>query len=97
MRDLFGREPAGLPDARPWPDHGRWGEVRKGMALAETFRGKVSVWLRLDASGPVARCHLSDPSWFQWPLLETAIEDNIIAGVPLCNGSFNCSCAGHDL
>jgi len=25
MRDLFGLEPVGLPDTRPWLDHGRWG------------------------------------------------------------------------
>jgi hypothetical protein len=25
MRDLFGLEPEGLLDERPWPDHGRWG------------------------------------------------------------------------
>jgi Ni,Fe-hydrogenase III large subunit len=26
MRDLFGLEPEGLVDTRPWLDHGRWGE-----------------------------------------------------------------------
>ncbi|MBV9250614.1 MAG: nickel-dependent hydrogenase large subunit [Acetobacteraceae bacterium] len=25
-RDLFGLEPVGLPDTRPWLDHGRWGD-----------------------------------------------------------------------
>ncbi len=39
----------------------------------------------------------SDPSWFQWPLLEAAIEGNIVADFPLCNKSFNCSYSGHDL
>src|SRR5437868_5576285 len=24
MRDLYGVEPTGLPDPRPWLDHGRW-------------------------------------------------------------------------
>ena len=50
-----------------------------------------------DASGRVARCHLRDASWFQWPLLETAVEGNIVADFPLCNKSFNCSYSGHDL
>ena len=45
----------------------------------------------------IARCHLRDPSWFQWPLLEVAIEGNIVADFPLCNKSFNCSYSGHDL
>jgi Ni,Fe-hydrogenase III large subunit len=53
--------------------------------------------VRLHASGRIARCHLRDPSWFQWPLLESAIEGNIVADFPLCNKSFNCSYSGHDL
>jgi Ni,Fe-hydrogenase III large subunit len=69
----------------------------EGMALAEAFRGDVLVWLRLDADGRVLRCHLRDASWFQWPLLEAAIEGNIVADFPLCNKSFNCSYSGHDL
>ena len=69
----------------------------EGMALVEGFRGDVLVWLRLGADGTVARCHLRDPSWFQWPLLEAAIEGNIVADFPLCNKSFNCSYSGHDL
>jgi Ni,Fe-hydrogenase III large subunit len=73
------------------------GRAGEGMALVESFRGDVLVWLRLVADGTVARCHLRDPSWFQWPLLEAAVEGNIVADFPLCNKSFNCSYAGHDL
>jgi Ni,Fe-hydrogenase III large subunit len=69
----------------------------EGMALVEVFRGDVLVWLRLDAAGRIDRCHLRDASWFQWPLLEAAIEGNIVADFPLCNKSFNCSYSGHDL
>ena len=67
----------------------------EGMGLVEGFRGDVLAWLRLDG-GTIARCHLRDPSWFQWPLLEAAIEGNIVADFPLCNKSFNCSYSGHD-
>ena len=49
------------------------------------------------SDGVVERCHLRDASWFQWPLLEVAIEGNIVADFPLCNKSFNCSYSGHDL
>ena len=69
----------------------------EGVALVESFRGDVLAWLRLDVDGRIARCHLRDPSWFQWPLLEAAIEGNIVADFPLCNKSFNCSYSGHDL
>jgi Ni,Fe-hydrogenase III large subunit len=69
----------------------------EGIALVEAFRGDLLVWLRLDTDGRVQRCHLRDASWFQWPLLEAAIEGNIVADFPLCNKSFNCSYSGHDL
>lgn len=73
------------------------GEARDGLGMIEGFRGDVLVWLALDADGMITRCHMRDPSWFHWPLLEVVIEDNIIADFPLCNKSFNCSYAGHDL
>jgi Ni,Fe-hydrogenase III large subunit len=73
------------------------GEAREGMAIVEGFRGDILVWLRLSPDGRIARCHLRDPSWFQWPLLEAVIEGNIVADFPLCNKSFNCSYSGHDL
>jgi Ni,Fe-hydrogenase III large subunit len=71
--------------------------AREGVALIEGFRGDVLAWVRIGADGKVERCHLRDPSWFQWPLLEAAIEGNIVADFPLCNKSFNCSYSGHDL
>jgi Ni,Fe-hydrogenase III large subunit len=88
MRDL----PAGALRALVQPADG----VHEGLGMAEAFRGDVLVWLRLEG-GRVSRCHLRDPSWFQWPLLEAAIEGNIVADFPLCNKSFNCSYSGHDL
>ena len=71
-------------------------EAREGMAIVEGFRGDILVWLRLH-DGVVDRCHLRDPSWFQWPLLEAVIEGNIVADFPLCNKSFNCSYSGQEL
>lgn len=70
---------------------------REGMGLVEGFRGDILVWLRLAEDGRILRCHPRDPSWFQWPLLEAVIENNIVADFPLCNKSFNCSYSGHDL
>jgi Ni,Fe-hydrogenase III large subunit len=73
------------------------GNAGEGLALVEGFRGDILAWVRTRADGTVDRCHLRDPSWFQWPLLEAAIEGNIVADFPLCNKSFNCSYSGHDL
>jgi Ni,Fe-hydrogenase III large subunit len=71
--------------------------VSEGAALVEGFRGDIFAWVRVDERGRIARCHLRDPSWFQWPLLEAVVEGNIVADFPLCNKSFNCSYSGHDV
>ena len=81
------------PGAIAAPVTSRGGE---GIALVEGFRGDILAWVALAADGAVRRAHLRDPSWFQWPLLEAAIEGNIVADFPLCNKSFNCSYSGHD-
>ncbi|MBP0583412.1 NADH-quinone oxidoreductase subunit C [Labrys sp. LIt4] len=89
---ILERLPSG--PVRVEPSRARAGEA---IALVEGFRGDILVWVSLDGQGLVRRCHLRDPSWFQWPLLEAAIDGNIVADFPLCNKSFNCSYSGHDL
>ena len=69
----------------------------EGAALIEAFRGDLFLSVRLEVDGGVAHLHARDASWFQRPLLETAIKGNIVADFPLCNKSFNCSYSGHDL
>jgi Ni,Fe-hydrogenase III large subunit len=92
LSQLLGRlAPGEIRADRPAPMAG------EGAALVEAFRGDVFVDVRLAADGRVAHVHARDASWFQWPLLEAAIEGNIVADFPLCNKSFNCSYSGHDL
>ncbi len=93
IKQLLGGLPAGPSRVRAEAP----GRAVEGMGIVEGFRGDVLVWLRLDTGGKIERCHLRDPSWFQWPLLEAAVEGNIVADFPLCNKSFNCSYSGHDL
>jgi Ni,Fe-hydrogenase III large subunit len=90
---------AGLPGGpiRIDQDRSLASTAREGLAIVEGFRGDVFAWVRIGAEGHIERCHLRDPSWFQWPLLEAAIEGNIVADFPICNKSFNCSYSGHDL
>jgi Ni,Fe-hydrogenase III large subunit len=93
VEQILGRLPAGPTLVKVAAPEGS----REGMALVEGFRGDILAWLRIGENGLIERCHLRDPSWFQWPLLEAAIEGNIVADFPLCNKSFNCSYSGHDL
>ncbi len=94
IEQILDKMPQGLLRTKSLP---ALSETREGAALIEGFRGDILVWVRLGAGGVVQRCHLRDPSWFQWPLLEAVIEGNIVADFPLCNKSFNCSYSGHDL
>ncbi|MFQ5438355.1 MAG: NADH-quinone oxidoreductase subunit C, partial [Paracoccaceae bacterium] len=75
ITQILGRLPEGDIYARPVPV----GAPRQGLGLVEGFRGDILIWVALDAAGKVKRCHMRDPSWFQWPLLESVIEGNIIA------------------
>jgi Ni,Fe-hydrogenase III large subunit len=95
IEQILDRLPSGPVNAVPIGKSAN--EASSGLALVEGFRGDILVSLRLGPDSKVGRCHLRDPSWFQWPLLEAAIEGNIVADFPLCNKSFNCSYSGHDL
>ena len=86
-----------LPEGRIHTDRAKSGGTGEGLALVEAFRGDVLIYVRIGEDGLIERCHMRDASWFQWPLLEVAIEGNIVADFPLCNKSFNCSYSGHDL
>jgi Ni,Fe-hydrogenase III large subunit/Ni,Fe-hydrogenase III component G len=72
----------------------------QGAGWVEGWRGEI--WLGLDLAGAdqshrIRRCHLHDPSWQNWPVLEHAIIGNIVADFPLINKSFNLSYSGQDL
>ncbi len=95
IEQILARLPPGSLACPDGPRSGR--DAGEGAALVEGFRGDIFAWVRITPDGRVERCHLRDPSWFQWPLLEAAIEGNIVADFPLCNKSFNCSYSGHDL
>jgi Ni,Fe-hydrogenase III large subunit len=67
-----------------------------GLGVAESFRGPVWHWLRLDG-GQIADIFIADPSTLHWPLLEYAATVAILADFPLINKSINGSYAGVDL
>ncbi len=72
----------------------------QGAGWVEGWRGEVFVALALDGASHqhrIRRCHLHDPSWQNWPVLEHAVIGNIVPDFPLINKSFNLSYSGHDL
>ena len=73
------------------------GDGTLGIGLIEGWRGPVLIALQAGPSGAIRRCHPHDPSWQNWPALEHAIMDNIVADFPLINKSFNLAYSGVDL
>ena len=72
----------------------------RGAGWVEGWRGELWVALELggsDKSNRILRCHLHDPSWQNWPVLEHAVMGNIVPDFPLINKSFNLSYSGQDL
>lgn len=72
----------------------------RGAGWTEGWRGELFVALELADAGQahrILRCHLHDPSWQNWSVLEHAVMGNIVADFPLINKSFNLSYSGQDL
>ncbi|TCJ20236.1 Ni,Fe-hydrogenase III large subunit [Parasulfuritortus cantonensis] len=69
----------------------------EGIGWVEGWRGEIVVAVRLGADGRLDRVHPHDPSWRNWPLLETSTLGNIVPDFPVINKSFNLSYSGQDL
>jgi Ni,Fe-hydrogenase III large subunit len=67
-----------------------------GLGVAESFRGPVWHWLRIE-NGAIAAGFVADASALHWPLLECAATTAILADFPLINKSINASYSGVDL
>ena len=75
-------------------------QATRGAGWVEGWRGQIFVALELNPAADaqrIRRCHLHDPSWQNWPVLEHAVMGNIVPDFPLINKSFNLSYSGQDL
>ena len=68
-----------------------------GLGYAESWRGPVLFWIKIDNKGIIERCKIVDPSFNNWQGLSFAVLGNIIPDFPLCNKSFNLSYSGNAL
>ena len=72
----------------------------RGAGWVEGWRGEIVVALELaglEQANRIERCHLHDPSWQNWPVLEHAVMNDIVADFPVINKSFNLTYSGQDL
>jgi len=68
-----------------------------GFGIVEGWRGRIAHAVMANDEGRLHRVKIVDPSFFNWPALARALEDNIVPDFPLCNKSFNQSYSGNDL
>ncbi len=68
----------------------------EGIACAESVRGDVWHWVRLD-HGQIAAVFLRDPGWALWPLAERVLENAMADDADLIRASFALPASGMDL
>ncbi len=85
-----------LPDGPVIKEWSRLETEGRGYGWVEGWRGEIVAVVHVD-QGRITRARLHDPSWQNWPALEYAVLDNILADFPLINKSFSLAYAGHDL
>ena len=68
----------------------------EGIACAESIRGDVWHWLRLD-HGQIAAVFPRDPGWALWPLAERVLENAAADDTDLIRASFALPASGMDL
>jgi Ni,Fe-hydrogenase III large subunit len=71
-------------------------DTGEGVGFAESARGDVWHWLRLD-HGQIASVFMRDPGWAHWPLFETIAAGAQTADLPLIQASFDLASSGVDL
>jgi Ni,Fe-hydrogenase III large subunit len=71
-------------------------DTGEGVGFAESARGDVWHWLRLD-HGQIASVFMRDPGWAHWPLLEVIAPNARMADLPLIQASFDLASSGVDL
>jgi Ni,Fe-hydrogenase III large subunit/Ni,Fe-hydrogenase III component G len=88
---------AGTREATTAADLGTLPPFVMGFGIVEGWRGRLVHAVMAGDDGRLHRVKVVDPSFFNWPALARALEDNIVPDFPLCNKSFNQSYSGNDL
>ena len=96
--DLVERAITGLPaDSDIRATLGALPTGATGFGVVEAWRGRLAHMVIAGEDGRLHRVKIVDPSFFNWPALARALEDNIVPDFPLINKSFNQSYSGNDL
>jgi Ni,Fe-hydrogenase III large subunit/Ni,Fe-hydrogenase III component G len=68
-----------------------------GLGYAESHRGETLHWVMIGEHNSVFRYKIRTASFSNWPIIEHAVLNNIVADFPVINKSFDFSYSGNDL
>lgn len=68
-----------------------------GLGYAESHRGETLHWIMIGEHNSIFRYKIRTASFANWPIIEHAVLDNIVADFPVINKSFDFSYSGNDL
>ena len=68
-----------------------------GLGYAESHRGETLHWIMIGEHNSIFRYKIRTASFSNWPIIEYAALNNIVADFPVINKSFDFSYSGNDL
>ena len=68
-----------------------------GLGYAESHRGETLHWVMIGENNSIFRYSIRTASFANWPIIEHAVLNNIVADFPVINKSFDFSYSGNDL
>ncbi|MHB8621437.1 MAG: NADH-quinone oxidoreductase subunit D-related protein, partial [Chloroflexota bacterium] len=94
IRQLLGNLPAGPIAAAP---NGSGAVPGQAFGWAESAKGELLYWLRLNPEGGIERCKVRSASFANWPLFAIASAGTVLTDFAFTEHSFGLSQAGCDL
>ena len=70
---------------------------RSALGYAESHRGQTIHWVMMGEDNSIFRYKVRTASFFNWPIIEQAVLNDIVPDFPLVNKSLDLSYSGNDL
>lgn len=70
---------------------------RSALGYAESHRGQTVHWVMTGENNSIFRYKVRTASFFNWPIIEQAVLNDIVPDFPLVNKSLDLSYSGNDL
>jgi Ni,Fe-hydrogenase III large subunit/Ni,Fe-hydrogenase III component G len=70
---------------------------RSALGYAESHRGQTVHWVMIGENNSIFRYKVRTASFFNWPIIEQAVLNDIVPDFPLINKSLDLSYSGNDL